>query len=162
MHTSKRNILFGILVLAVLATLVYFRQTETPPEPSTAYPPVTESAPAHSGTFATPPLAILSPTATQTTTTRSSAVSYAKELVWKYLEEPRYDIYTITRVASADEDFWDVSGQFTYAGSTIVRNFHAFVEQQKNGDWWLLGFSWIPDNAPAHSETPAAPSSGNS
>lgn len=140
--------LFGVLALVVLVGLVYFRQTETPPKTGTAYPPVAESTPAQSETPGSSPLAALSPADTQTTTTQSSVVSYAKELVWKYLGEPRYDVFAITRAANAGDGVWGVFGQFTYAGST-ARNFDAIVEKQENGAWWLQNFSWRASTAPA-------------
>ena len=78
---------------------------------------------------------------TQATSTRSSAVSHAKVLVWKRLGEPLYDVLTITRATNTIADVWDVSGRFAYVGST-ARSFDAIVEKQNNGDWHLLGFSW--------------------
>ena len=165
MGNKTRNILFGVLALVVLVVLVILRQTETIPTPSTTYAPVTQSTPAE--TVSVSPLASLSAAVTQTTTTKSSVGDYAKKLVCKFFEEPHHDKFTVISVTDVSEWFqgegvWGVFGLFT-GGSTAL-HFYATVEKQKNGDWWLLDFSWGVGAAPTSSETlgaapQAAPSS---
>jgi hypothetical protein len=151
---KTRNILFGVLALVLLVVLVILRQTETIPTPGNTYPPVTQSTPAE--TVSVSPLAILSAAATQTTTTKSSVGDYAKELVCKFFEESHHDKFTVISVTDVSEWFqgegvWGVFGLFT-GGSTAL-HFHTTVEKQKNGDWWLLDFSWGSSATPTSSET---------
>ena len=149
MKNKTRNILFGVLALVVLVVLVILRQTGTIPTPGNTYPPVTQSTPAE--TVSVSPLAILSAAATQTTTTKSSVGDYAKKLVCKFFEEPHHDKFTVTSVADVGEGVWGIFGLFT-GGSTAL-HFYATVEKQKNGDWWLLDFSWGLGATPTSSET---------
>jgi len=146
---KTRNILFGVLALVVLVVLVYLRQTETPPATGTTYPPVTQSTPGE--TVSASPLATLSAAATQTTTTKSSVGDYAKELVCKFFEESHHDKFTVISVADVGEGVWGVFGLFTDGSAAL--HFHATVEKQKNGDWWLLDFSWGSSATPTSSET---------
>ena len=72
----------------------------------------------------------------------TNVADHAKVLVWKYLDEPRYDVLAITRTDNTVARIWDVSGRFAYVGGGRVRTFDAIIEKQVNGDWWLLAFSW--------------------
>ena len=74
-------------------------------------------------------------------TVNANVVNHAKLLVWKYLDEPRYDVLTITRTDNTVARIWDVSGRFAYVGGR-VQTFDAIIEEQASGDWWLLAFSW--------------------
>jgi len=74
-------------------------------------------------------------------TVNSSVANHAKVLVWKYLGEPRYDVLSITRSDNTIARVWDVSGRFAPVGG-VAQTFDAIIEEQLNGDWWLLAFSW--------------------
>lgn len=74
-------------------------------------------------------------------TVNANVANHAKVLVWKYHGEPRYDVLTITRTDNTVARIWDVSGRFAYV-SGEVQTFDAIIEEQTNGDWWLLAFSW--------------------